>query len=460
MSVSRRRLIQSASLGLPSLGAGQGRAQNQAKGSAGLLTADPDRRRAADIDPQHQSWHRDAVARLKAKLAPKKPDAILLTKELNLHYFTGLFYQHEERHFAALFPMTRDEIHWYAPAMNRHWFESWWCTDVRYYFDYPHAEGGLVHQGKVKAGPPVDLMRWTMEDLKEHGLAGKTIAVDFPLAPDRLKMMTEALPGASFIDISEACEGMRRVMTLMQIALVQRAMDYFSQVHAFARDYILQYGTDLTNRSLARALQDYAYDLVTGDIRPNNEPHKAVGISVSVGCRFGVATAYAQPAHAFPAVRLKKGDALQVSGYFTLGNYGGELYRYYQTAPWTPHHEKVWDVVTESVHIIIRESKSGVRCQNVAAKVHAFQMKNGMQDLVCHRPGHGSGPGARHQAPYLALGDPTPIEEGMMFSVEPGLYDLKNGFGYNPSDNLLILKDKAIVQGSVPYTKEWMFLKL
>jgi Xaa-Pro aminopeptidase len=273
-------------------------------------------------------------------------------------------------------------------------------------------------------------------------------------------MLSEVLPGSTFIDISKICEGMRTVMTPMQVALVQRAMDYFSQVHAFARDYILEHGTDLTNRSLGRALHDYAYGLVMGDIKPENEPHKAVGISTSVSCRFGLATAYAQPAHAFPEVRLKKGDALQVSGYFTLGNHGGELYRYYQTAPWTTHQEKVWDVVTESVHIIIRESEPGVRCQDVAAKVHAFQIKNGMQDLVCHRPGHGSGPGARHQAPYLALGDPTPMQEGMMFSVEPGLYDLKNGFGYNPSDNLLILRDKAIVQGSVPYTKEWMFLKL
>jgi hypothetical protein len=40
----------------------------------------------------------------------------------------------------------------------------------------------------------------------------------------------------------------------------------------------------------------------------------------------------------------------------------------------------------------------------------------------------------------------------MTFSVEPGLYDPENGFGYNPSDNLLV--------GSVPYSKEWTVLNL
>jgi Xaa-Pro aminopeptidase len=33
-----------------------------------------------------------------------------------------------------------------------------------------------------------------------------------------------------------------------------------------------------------------------------------------------------------------------------------------------------------------------------------------------------------HQPPWLALGDPTVLEEGMMFSVEPGLYDPEKGF--------------------------------
>jgi len=65
-----------------------------------------------------------------------------------------------------------------------------------------------------------------------------------------------------------------------------------------------------------------------------------------------------------------------------------------------------------------------------------------------------------HQPPWLALGDYTVLEEGMMFSVEPGLYDSERGFGYNPSDNLLVTKKKGILMSSVPYSREWMILKL
>jgi hypothetical protein len=48
----------------------------------------------------------------------------------------------------------------------------------------------------------------------------------------------------------------------------------------------------------------------------------------------------------------------------------------------------------------------------------------------------------------------------MTFSVEPGLYDEKNGIGINPSDRLLVLKDRSVRMSRVPFSKEWSFLKI
>ena len=63
--------------------------------------------------------------------------------------------------------------------------------------------------------------------------------------------------------------------------------------------------------------------------------------------------------------------------------------------------------------------------------------------------------------PYIALGDTTIIEEGITFSMEPGLFNKEGGYGYNPSDNVLVTKDKGVAMGSVPnLTKEWSVLKL
>jgi Xaa-Pro dipeptidase len=84
-----------------------------------------------------------------------------------------------------------------------------------------------------------------------------------------------------------------------------------------------------------------------------------------------------------------------------------------------------------------------------------------MQERIYHRPGHGQGQNYEgHQPPYLALGDDTPVAEGMTFSVEPGLYDAQLGVGVNPSDRLVVLKDHSVLMSRVPFSREWSFLKL
>jgi Xaa-Pro aminopeptidase len=275
-----------------------------------------------------------------------------------------------------------------------------------------------------------------------------------------MEKLATFLPKAKIVDISSVCIRMRIVKTPEEIALIQRAMNYFSKIHAFGRDYILQKGTDATDFEIAKAAEEYGVNLIMQDIKRDGRPHNAVGIKVSIGCRTGRGTAYPHP-NQFHHNKVKKGDSLQIAGVVTIGGYGGELYRYYQLVPWDAHREKVWEVVTESVRIQERESKAGVACMDVAAKVHEFQVKQGLeiQKLLYQRVGHGEGMEG-HQPPYIALGDQTVLEEGMTFSVEPGLFDPAHDFGYNPSDNLLVTKKKGVLMGSVPYTKEWMFLKL
>jgi Xaa-Pro aminopeptidase len=121
----------------------------------------------------------------------------------------------------------------------------------------------------------------------------------------------------------------------------------------------------------------------------------------------------------------------------------------------------MWQVVAETVQIMVENAVPGRACSEVAWKVHEHQIKNGMRDFVYHRPGHGQGQNYEgHQPPFLALGDDTLIQEGMTFSVEPGLYDAKRGLGINPSDRLLVLTDRAVLLSSVPFSREWSFLRL
>lgn len=462
MSIPRRNFIKNVGLGLAGLGLGAKytacSSPPQASGSEKLLTKDPDHPAPATYDRLPLSWHKNAVNQLKENVGGNGIEGILLQNRWNLVYFTGLFHSTTERPFYVLFPVKDEGIYWYHPGLDRDLVTSWWNTENEYYFDYLHARGGFPHEGTVVQGETVDLFEWMLEGLKKRGFDGKTIGVDSEFPASKLKKAKKILPNTKFVDISLDCLKMRMVKTPEEIALTQRAMDYFSKIHAFARDYILEKGTGATDFEVAHAAVEYGTDLILQDIKRDGRPHKAVGISVGISCRTGVGTSFPHPNQFFHK-KIKRGDALQVAGVVRIGGYGGELYRYYQVLPWDNHREKLWQVVTDCVRIQEEESKVGNTCSQVAYKIHQHQVKNGVEKYIYHRPAHGEGMEG-HQAPWLALGDYTVLEEGMTFSVEPGLYDPENNFGYNPSDNLLVTEKKGVLMGSVPYSKEWMVLKL
>jgi Xaa-Pro aminopeptidase len=104
-------------------------------------------------------------------------------------------------------------------------------------------------------------------------------------------------------------------------------------------------------------------------------------------------------------------------------------------------------------------SVEGSTCSHVAHEILRFQLEQGVQKYIYHRPGHGEGVEG-HQPPYLALGDYTMLRRNMCFSEEPGLYDPEHGCGFNWSDTVVVGLKSGYRMSRVPYTKEWCWLKL
>ncbi|MGH9751140.1 MAG: M24 family metallopeptidase, partial [Candidatus Polarisedimenticolia bacterium] len=429
-----------------------------AGGSAALLAPDPAHPRPAAFDRLDEAWHRAAVRRLQGKLQEEGLDGALLSDRWNIIYFSGLWFTSTERPFHLYVPAAGTDLVWFHPGLDRDLVGSWWIREREEYFDFKHGEGAFPDRGRVQMGATVDLTRWVLKGLRKRGAAGKILGIDGPLTRDFLEIAGEILPQTAVRGVGEICERFRMIKTPEEIALTQRAMNYFSRIHAFTRDYLLERGTDATDFEVTMAATRHGIDLIMNDIRRDGRPHTAVGIEVGVGVRTGAGTAYPHP-NQFHHNRIKKGDALQVAGGVKIGGYGGELYRAYQIAPWDSFREKVWEVHTECCRIQAEASAAGVTGSYVAKKVHDHQVRNGLQAHVYHRPAHGEG-SEGHQPPYIALGDHTMLEEGMTFSNEPGLYVPDRGFGYNHSDNVLVLKDRGLRMGSLPLSREWCFLTL
>ncbi len=435
-----------------------GETSSKGSGSEKLLAPRKDHPVPATFDRLDESWYRAAIGRLQEKLKEAGIDAVLLTDRWSIIYFTGLFHTTTERPFAVLIPAEGKEPTWFAPSLDRDLVGSWWIKDRALYFDFKHARGGFPNEGVVREGDTVDLNRWIWEGIRQRGFADKVVGVDATYDDKARAAVLETVPKVTLRKVDEICARLRMVKTPEELALIQRAMNLWSRMHAWARDRILAVGTDLVDYELAHETMAHGARLLMEEIERDGRPHTAVGISIGVGVRTGAGTAYPHP-NQMHYNRVKRGDSLQVAGVVTIGGYGGELYRAYQIAPWDAHREKVWEAHTASCVIQQEQMVAGTACSHVARAVHDYQVKAGMQKFIYHRPGHGQGMEG-HQPPYLALGDFTTLETGMTFSNEPGLYDAAGGFGYNHSDCVLVTPQGGVPMGSVPLSKEWCFLKL
>ena len=104
--------------------------------------------------------------------------------------------------------------------------------------------------------------------------------------------------------------------------------------------------------------------------------------------------------------------------------------------------------------------RAGTPCQEVARAIHTFQVAQGVQQYIYHRPAHGEGMEG-HQGPYLSLGDETVLDPGMCFSVEPGLFDPETGVGANFSDMFTVLPEGPALQMSrLPWSEEWCWIDI
>lgn len=476
MGSSRRQFIQRMGTGFAAVGTaaaglaacegtgGEGAAAGSEEGSQAMLVSDPMHLEPGPpgTDRLPLAWHQGRTRELKRRLEAQGVDAILLSNDQNAVYYTGCFRGSGERPTWVAFRMDEeDTAYWYSPGIDRDLITSWWSTENEYYFGYPHAEGGFPNRGLVVQGARVDLFEWMLEGVKSRGLTGGTVAVDWTLSGDQMSTVRKVASGTRFVNVQDECLRMQQIKTPEELALLQRAYRYFDRIHAFARDYILERGMDLTDFELGQALQAYGIEMLMQDVDRDGKPHSAVGIEVTSNyVRAGVASAYPHPNQFFHQ-KIERGQTVYVNTDIKLGGLGGECYRNYLIGPWTAAQERMWEVVAETIAIQEEESRAGAVCSDIAARIHNHQVAAGMQDYIYHRPAHGQGQFfVGHQPPFIALGDYTALEENMTFSMEPGLYDAENGFGINPSDNLRVTAERGVRFSSVPFTKEWSFLEV
>jgi Xaa-Pro aminopeptidase len=80
-----------------------------------------------------------------------------------------------------------------------------------------------------------------------------------------------------------------------------------------------------------------------------------------------------------------------------------------------------YEALQAAQRIAVESVRPGVSAEQVDAAARDHLRRHGYADYFLHRTGHGIGLEA-HEDPYIVAGNTRPLEPGMVFSVEPGVY--------------------------------------
>ncbi|MCC0648646.1 M24 family metallopeptidase [Clostridioides sp. ZZV15-6598] len=155
---------------------------------------------------------------------------------------------------------------------------------------------------------------------------------------------------------------------------------------------------------------------------------------------------------------LQRGDIVIHSRQVWYENYRAENERTFIIGKPTEKQKEVFKIAVEAQQAGLDTIKAGIPARMVDEAARAVVAKYGLELYSNHRIGHGLGL-SEHEEPYLRFDNELILEEGMVFSMEPGIYIPGVG-GFRHSDTAIVGKNSATIITNYPRSVEELILDI
>jgi Xaa-Pro aminopeptidase len=345
------------------------------------------------------------INRLRRVIDEEKVDGLLVTNLTNIRYLTG---------FAgsfALLLITSNEIVFF--------------TDFRY------IETAQKH---VPADEIVKTSRDQFEDVKREarkhkvrklGLESRTMS-----HADYLRL-SDKLGERKLVPLKETVEKLRMIKDDEEIARIRRAVRLTERALRHIRSF---FEPGITERDLATELE--VFFKLNGGGETGFRPIVAFGRGSSM------------PHYASSNRKLRANNMILVDLGTSVNGYHADLTRTWLSNIMNVKERQIYRIVLDAQQAAIDRVKQGVAFTSIDQAARQVIAKAGYADNFGHGLGHGIGLNV-HELPRIAPKSEGRCRNGMVFTLEPGVY-IPGWGGIRIEDDVLVTENGCDVLSSFP----------
>ncbi|MFT0802348.1 Xaa-Pro peptidase family protein [Bacillus swezeyi] len=349
----------------------------------------------------------ERIEKISSWLKEKDISSAFIHSKENVFYLTGFYTEPHER-LMGVFAFQNEEPFFVCPLMEKSQAEAaGWAYDIIGYEDHEN---------------PWDLIA---EALKKRNLKLSKVAVEKEaISLSRAEMLKEVTNGAELVSAEMKLNELRLVKDENEVRILREA--------AKLADYGVEAGAAALKEGIAEieVVAKIEYELKKKGIQ---------GMSFSTMVLFGEKSG--QP-HGNPGSRtLEAGDFVLFDLGVIIDGYCSDITRTLVYKNANDQQKNIYETVLEAETAALQMSKPGVRIGDLDLKARGIIEKAGYGDYFPHRLGHGLGI-STHEYPSMSHNNDERLKEGMVYTIEPGIYVPEIG-GVRIEDDVLVTADGA-----------------
>ena len=346
----------------------------------------------------------NGIKGLQKFIGSKKLDAMIVTNPANIFYLTGVNNFDSEKGFLMVV------------FKNKYRLISSLFYQNRIRGVIPNANAVYVPRGESIS----EYMAKELNDKKAIGFERNDLSFA------RYELFKKILRGKKLIPVSGAIEKFRQIKTAEEISLIKKAAAITDKTFAQLLKSIKPGVTELfLKRKILEIMQD----------------------SGAQGCSFDPIVAggenSADPHYEGSNKKLKAGEMIVIDLGARYKNYCADMTRTVFLGKATVKYKNMYNIVLETQEKSLQECKLGASPKQVFDNCVENFKKYGEDRFFTHGLGHGVGINI-HELPNLSPAGTGGFENGMVFTVEPGLYHLGWG-GIRVEDLCAIQNGKCVI---------------